>query len=82
MSASISERVHNAKARFVMKTAEYPTDIFLGPKEYHELKELIRGNPMYERIDAIASHEEFAGMRVIGLMTDGCRAGISVSDND
>lgn len=82
MSASISHRVYEAKARFTMKTGDWPTDIFLGPKEYAELKELVRGDVTYARMDTAVAHEEFAGMRVIGLMSDGVRAGISTADNE
>jgi hypothetical protein len=82
MSASISHRVHEAKARFTMKTGDYPTDIFLGPSEYRELNELIRGDPTYANMETSVAHKEFAGMRVIGLMSDGCRAGISTADNE
>jgi len=82
VSTSISDRVKEAKTRFTMKTGDWPTDIFLGPREYAELKELIRGDMTYARMDTAVAHQEFCGMRVIGLMSDGVRAGISTADSE
>lgn len=75
---TLQDRVLGAKARFTMKTGDWPTEIFLGPKEFMELKELVRSipgnNPSGAFFD-IGTVKEFAGMKVIGLMSDGVRAG-------
>lgn len=70
-------RVCEAKARYTRETGEWPTQLFLGPKEYMEFKEMCASMPSFPRADG-GTGSELDGMTIIGLMSDGLRVGRTV----
>jgi hypothetical protein len=77
MHADFLSRVHDARARYVAKTGDYPEQLFLGPKEYMEFKEFVAGYALFQRTDGM-TNSELSGMTIIGLMSDGMRVGRTV----
>lgn len=69
--------VHDAKARYTRLTGDHPEQLFLGPREYMQFKELCREYATFQRTDCNIS-DECAGMTIIGLMSDGLRVGRTV----
>lgn len=69
-------RVREAAARYTRETGEWPTQLFLGPKEYEEFNEMCLADPWH--LDGMRLGKECAGMTIIGLMSDGLRVGRTV----
>lgn len=73
---SFVERVHDARVRFITRYRYDSSHLFLGPAEYHEFREWVTQSVLYARTDGKTT-DEFAGMTIIGLMSDGLRVGIT-----
>lgn len=77
-------RVYDAKLRFYREHGCQATELFLGPKELYELREYVvelENNGLLIEDEKIQLIDEpvLAGMKIIGLASDGMRAGISVT---
>ncbi len=76
-------RVRSARDRYCRDTGEWPDQIFLGPAEYMEFKELLKEYATFsthsDGIDRRDGPDELMGMTIIGLMSDGVRAGHTVA---
>lgn len=76
MSTFLS-RVHDAKTRYTRRTGEWPEQLFLGPKEYMEFREMCAEYPPGLMVSC-SGPDECAGLTIIGLMSDGLRVGRTV----
>ncbi len=77
-------RVYTCKFKFEQQTGLEPTQLFLGPREREELSRYVmqleaNGWMVIMRGGSIVAPIELAGMKIIGLASDGMRAGISVT---
>lgn len=75
-------RVYDCKHRFECEHDIQPTQLFLGPKEMMELKEYIAdldrmGLLFVQERTVKQGNYTLAGMTIIGLSSDGMRAGVS-----
>lgn len=77
MHASFLFRVRDVKARYTQQTGEWPDQLFLGPKEYMEFKEMCAEYAVFRRSET-GGPSECDGMTIIGLMSDGLRVGRTV----
>jgi hypothetical protein len=77
---SFLSRVYDVKHRFEKESGLVPTQLFLSPTEMMELHDYIKD---LERAGLLTNDPKvvhayvLAGMRIIGLASDGMRAGIS-----
>jgi hypothetical protein len=77
-------RVYDVKYRFTRYHGFQATELFLGPKELQELKKYVfeLGSGRFlirdREIHSIKNERILAGMKIIGLASDGIMAGISV----
>ncbi len=67
-------RVHDARIRYEHATGGHAAQLFLGPKEYWELKEMCAQYPASLAVPC-SGPEECFGMTTIGLASDGLRVG-------
>lgn len=77
---TLLERTRAAKELYCRKTGEWPDQLFLGPAEYREFTELIAEHATFyfsprSGMDIKDAPAELMGMKIIGLMSDGLRAG-------
>lgn len=75
-------RVYDAKHRFMREHGSEATQLFLGPAESLELREYVKqlqqAGLLIRDPDHDANYKNtLAGMKVIGLASDGMRAGVT-----
>lgn len=73
---SLIQRTGEARVRFISNTGDDPDQLFLGPKEYHEFNQLCLEYGIHITYPGTRrGPDEFMGMTIIGLMSDGLRVG-------